>query len=170
MLIDYLEKLAQQQLIEGFWKYYHRLRNSDIVVNHKRLHRVYKAMKLPLRRRTKKRLPSRVKERLEAPEGFTHIWSIDFMTDVLSNGTRLRSFNVIDDYNREVLFVEVDYSLKSSRVIWVLRHLINRYGNQRRYGWTMDPSLLLSLLNNGAQQTKSSLNTSNLGSLHKMLM
>ena len=82
-------------------------------------------MKLPLRRKVKKRLPSRAKEPLEVPEGFTETWSIDFMTDVLSNGTKFRSFNVIDDYNREVLFIEVDYSLKSSRVIWVLRHLIS---------------------------------------------
>jgi putative transposase len=128
--MEQLAALVEKHPIEGFWKCYGRIRNTGEVINHKRLHRVYKQMKLPLRRKVKKRLPARVKEPLCLPSQSTETWSIDFMSDALSNGTKFRTFNVIDDYNREVLFIETDYSLKSSRVIWVLNHLINRHKNK----------------------------------------
>lgn len=83
-IIKQLEKLVVDQPIEGFWKYYFRLRNQGGVVNQKRFHRISKELKILLRRKVKKRLPTRVKETLEIPIHFTYTRSIDFMTDVIS--------------------------------------------------------------------------------------
>lgn len=144
-IMQQLEGLAKENPVEGFWKCYHRIRNVGKIVNHKKLHRVYKQMGLPLRRKVKKRITTRVKEPLATPAGFTQTWSIDFMSDALSNGTKFRSFNVIDDYNREVLFIETDYSLKSSRVIWVLKHLTNRYGKPPKIRMDNGPEFVAKL-------------------------
>ena len=57
------------------------------------------------------------------PERPDQVWSADFMSDALYHGTRFRTFNVIDDYNREALAIEIDTSLCAPRVVRVLERL-----------------------------------------------
>ncbi len=86
-------------------------------------------MKLNIRRRAKKRLPERVKQPLSVPAAPNQAWSIDFMSDSLTDGRKFRLLNIIDDFNRESLAMEVDTSLPSLRVIRVLERLILERGS-----------------------------------------
>jgi len=113
---------------EGCWSISTRFRNEGKRWNRKRIHRVYKKLGLNLRRKVKRRLPARVQEPLTVPVMLNKTWSIDFMSDALESGRKFRTFNVLDDYNREALHIEVEHSIKATRVIYVLNRLMNKRG------------------------------------------
>ena len=127
-LIEALHDLVARHPTIGFWKCYYRLRRKGIDCNHKRLYRVYRMLNLNVRRKIKRRLPPRIKQPLIVPESINQAWSMDFMSDSLVDGRRFRLLNIIDDYNRESLAIEVDTSLPSLRVIRVLQQLVERRG------------------------------------------
>lgn len=84
-VVDALSQLAEELPTRGFEVYCKRLRREGHKWNRKRVLRVYRSMNLKLRRKHKKRLPSRVKNPLEAPTELNEVWSMDFMADVLSD-------------------------------------------------------------------------------------
>lgn len=127
-IITALEVLAEGHSRWGFWMMYHHLRNQGKKWNHKRVYRLYLSLGMNLRRKHKKRLPSRIKEPLVLPIGPNITWSMDFMHDTLVNGRKIRTLNIIDDFNREVLQIVIDTSLNSKRVIRELEQLISWRG------------------------------------------
>ena len=119
-----LEELAEKHPNRGFDDFYGRIRNQGYKWNRKRVLRIYRKMNLKMRRKRKRRLPSRIKEPLQTPDRLNRTWSMDFMHDVLESGRRIRVFNVMDDFNREALLVEAAYSHNSTSIIYALEELL----------------------------------------------
>ena len=131
-IANWLIRLTDNNRSWGFGLCYLFLRNvKGYRWNHKRVYRIYKELELNLRIKPRKRLIREVPEALSVPEGINQIWSMDFMHDQLQDGRSFRLFNVIDDFNREALGIEVDFSLPSERVIRALNQIIEWRGKPK---------------------------------------
>lgn len=129
LIANWLIRLTDNNRSWGFGLCYLYLRNvKSFKWNHKRIYRIYKALELGLRIKPRKRLVRDKPDALVVPLSINQVWSIDFMHDQLSDGRSIRLFNVIDDFNREALGIEVDFSLPSERVIRALDQIIAWHG------------------------------------------
>ncbi|HEY8398445.1 MAG TPA: IS3 family transposase [Flavihumibacter sp.] len=136
----------------GFWMMYHRLRKLQYMWNHKRVYRIYTAMRLNLRNKRKKRLPARVKSPLLCPIGPNITWSLDFMHDTLASGKTIRTLNVIDDFSREALSITVDTSLPAQRVIRELEKLLEWRGKPEKIRSDNGPEFVAEAMRGWCEQ------------------
>ena len=125
LIADWLIRLTGAQKNWGFGLCFLHLRNvKHFSWNHKRVYRIYRELELNLRIKPKKRLVRDKPQPLLVPAAINQVWSMDFMHDQLSDGRSFRLFNVLDDFNREGLDIEVDFSLPAERVIRSLEQII----------------------------------------------
>jgi len=127
-VIEALNEMIERHGRWGFWKCYKALRRKGKPWNHKRVYRVYCLLRLNQKRRAKRRIPKRERQPLLVPQGPRQVWSADFMSDTLLHGARFRTFNVLDDFNRESVAIEVDTSLTARRLIRVFEVLKLTHG------------------------------------------
>ena len=128
-IADWLLRLTCCHKKWGFGLCFLYLRNvKGFVWNHKRIHRIYCELELTLRIKPRRRLKRAKPEALSVPDHPNAMWSMDFMADQLSSGRAFRTFNVLDDFNREGLGIEVDLSLPAARVVRSLEQIIEWRG------------------------------------------
>lgn len=127
-VIDKLRELSEAYPTEGQDLYYSRIRQQGMVWNYKRVRRVYLLMGMNRRRKTRRRVPARVKLPLITPEQSNQTWSMDFMSDVLTSKRKFRTLNIMDDYNRQAIAVEAGHSMPAVRVTQVLEQTIREQG------------------------------------------
>jgi len=127
-LLRRLRELAAERPRYGYRRLHVLLLREGYTVNHKRLHRLYRAEGLAVRRKLRKRVCSGQRQPLPRAERVNQRWSVDFMGDTLSNARTFRTFNVVDNFSRECLALEVDSSLPGLRVVRVLERLVRERG------------------------------------------
>jgi len=105
------------------------LRREGTVVNHKRVHRLWKAEGLQVRRKPRRRSRAGPKgEVLKRSEYPNHVWTYDFMEDRTERGGKLRILTVLDEYTRESVAIRVDRSIPAEKVIDTLEWLFMTRG------------------------------------------
>jgi putative transposase len=153
-LMEAFGQLVNKHPSIGFWQSFYRLRKMGFNDNHKRMYRIYTQMKLNIRRRYKKRLPARVKQALFRPQAINEVWSVDYMSDSLWDGRRFRLLNIMDDYNREVLSIEADFSMPTVRLIRVLEQLKAHRGLPTMIRVDNGPEFISNKLDNWCKEHK----------------
>lgn len=127
-LAERLTALAGQKRRYGYRRLHILLRREGWHINRKRTYRVYHAEGLMVRRRKRKRIAALERQPKPVTTAPNQSWSMDFVSDGFVNGRRLRCLNIVDDFTRECLAIEVDTSLSGLRVVSVLERLAESRG------------------------------------------
>ena len=154
-IAEWLIRLTDNHRTWGFGLCFLYLRNvKGFGWNHKRVYRIYRELELNLRIKPRKRLQRDRPEPLAVPTAINQVWSIDFMHDQLEDGRSFRLLNVIDDFNREALGIEVDFSLPSARVIRALEQIIEWRGKPKAIRCDNGPENVSGLIQRWAMQRR----------------
>ena len=118
------------------------LAREGVMLNHKRLFRLYREERLGVRKRGGRKRARGTRAPMALPQGPNQRWSLDFVSDALANGRRFRVLALVDDFTRECLTFVVDTSLSGMRVAREQDTIVERRGR---------PTLIVS--DNGTELT-----------------
>ena len=118
-----LKELAGQRRRFGCPRLHILLRREGIAINHKRTERIYREEGLSLRRRKRKKTAAIIRTDMPKAQKPNQRWSMDFVSDCLFNGRKIRVLTIVDDYSRECLNLEVDTSINGVRITNVLNRI-----------------------------------------------
>jgi putative transposase len=130
MVIARLKALAESHPNRGFDNYYQRIRREGSKWARSRVLRVYRELGMVRRQKRRRRLPDGARRPLESPAKLNQVWSMDFMSDSLIDGRTFRVLNIIDDHNRESIFINGSISYPSRRVVQVYYVILRQFKNE----------------------------------------
>ena len=127
-MIEKLKEISKKRPREGSRKACEKIRREGLVINHKRVERLWRenGLTVPVKRRQRRR--GKGLGRPITPRYPSHVWAYDFMEDSCLNGRKLRILNIVDEFTRECFETYVDHSIRASKVIAVLEFLFFMHG------------------------------------------
>jgi putative transposase len=117
------------------------------------VYRIYRELELNLRIKPRKRIVREKPKPLAVPEATNQCWSMEFMHDQLADGRSYRVFNLIDDFSREALSMEIDLSLPAERVVRALDQIIEWRGKPQAIRSDNGPEFISAKLIGGGRET-----------------
>ncbi len=148
-----IRDLAKVRVRYGYFRIYILLRREGWVVNHKRVYRLYREEGLCLRRKRPRRHVSAAdRERQPAVTAPNALWSMDFISDALFDGRRLRALTVVDVFTREALAIKVDQGIRGEQVVAVMTRLALMRGAPKTIRVDNGPEFVSKTLDRWAYQ------------------
>ena len=115
-----LVELAGERRRFGYRRLHALVRREGIQANHKRIYRLYSDAGLSVRRRKKRHGVAVERQALELPSSPNQVWSMDFVSDALANGRRIKVLTIVDDFSKEVVDLVADFGISGQYVTRVL--------------------------------------------------
>ena len=123
-----LKELALERRRFGYRRLHILLRREGIVLNHKKLYRLYREERLMVRKRSGRKRALGTRAPMAIPQGPNQRWSLDFVSDALASSRKFRVLTVVDDFSRECLALVADNSLSGVRVARELDRVVETRG------------------------------------------
>jgi putative transposase len=157
LLSTRLIELSQVRRRFGYRRLHDLLRTEFPAVNHKRIYRLYREARLAVRRRRRAKRPAAERQRLQAAPAPNAVWSMDFVSDALANGRRLKCLTVADDYTHECIDIAVDHGISGAYVTRLLDQAACFRGYPRAVRTDHGPEFTVAHSSHGASTTTSNI-------------
>ena len=119
-LRERIQALAQRHKRYGVGMIHLKLRQAGMIVNYKRVERLYREAKLQVRRRKRKKVPVGERQPLQRPTAANQVWSMDFVFDRTADGRVLKCLTIVDDATHEAVAIEVERAISGLMLTRVL--------------------------------------------------
>jgi putative transposase len=163
-LIMRIRDLARTRMRYGYFRIYILLRREGWQVNHKRVYRLYREDGLSLRlKRPRRHVSAARRERQPAATAPNQLWSMDFVSDALFDGRRLRALTVVDAYTREALTIDVDQGIRGEQVVDAMARIAGVRGAPRTIRVDNGPEFISKALDRWAYENAVTLDFSRPG-------